>query len=75
MTRRFCDVCGRELTRNFVTDPLVRTDGLMVVRVMVGKKTASSLVWGDGDICQPCLVGIVKNGHDVDSGGEPVECI
>jgi len=74
MTKWFCDVCGRELGRNYVSDRLRVSDGLRVVEVTVGKKDKHGLTWDKGDICRPCLMGIITNGHDVDSSGEPKEC-
>ena len=74
MTKTFCDLCGRELTRNFTIDRLRVSDGLIVLEVTVSRKVKNSLVKNMGDICRSCLVGIITNGHDVDVSGEPEQC-
>lgn len=60
MIKHFCDVCGCETTRNYVSDRLKRSCKDFQVEVTVGKNPT----WNRGDICLKCLLDVINNGLD-----------
>jgi hypothetical protein len=75
MIRRYCDACGTEITRNYVSERLkvkrsVRTeDGkwtTVEVEVHVGTAVSPNryvaLTWNNGDLCIGCVIDTVTIG-------------
>ena len=64
MIKQFCDGCGEEIKRNYVTDRLKRTFQLegtpFHIEVMAGK----SNVTNDGDLCLDCLMKVINEGRE-----------
>lgn len=58
MIKHYCDVCGKELDRNYVSDRLIRTMGKVKTEVMVSIDGA----WNHGDICLVCLMNVLTAG-------------
>jgi len=64
MIRRFCDACGKEIAKNYVSDRLTaertfKNDGKKVVvkvEVMVGTDNVTN----KGDICRDCVIDTVN---------------
>lgn len=61
MIRRYCDVCGEEIKRNYVDQRLIRHLNEWRIEIIVGHK---DLGWNNGDICLKCLLNIVQNGTE-----------
>ena len=53
--RTFCDLCGKPLTRNMVTDRLMVEQGHFRAEVLVSKDGDTT----DGDLCCDCLIKIL----------------
>jgi len=70
MIRRFCDVCGEELTVN--NEPCAGDNGKRVVAEMRGKTgtlhvevlTAINGVYNGGDVCKYCVIYAVSTCDD-----------
>lgn len=54
----FCDGCGTEITRNYVSKRLQRKRGRFVAEVMVHTDGTSN----KGDICLRCLMDVITKG-------------
>lgn len=71
MTKHFCDLCGAELKRNYVSDRHTPTlkiepgsfDGKRV-RVTAQVAVAVDGVWNEGDIFLHCLLRVLKEGEE-----------
>jgi len=61
MIKYYCDVCGKELTRDYVEDRLVRE----LDRVKVEVTVAIDGTWNKGDICGDCLIKAISKGKDI----------
>jgi hypothetical protein len=61
MIKHYCDVCGEETKRNFVSDRLQRHHNEWRVEIMVGHK---DLGWNSGDICLTCLLNVINQGTE-----------
>ncbi|MBC8488486.1 MAG: hypothetical protein H8D45_20860 [Bacteroidetes bacterium] len=57
MIKYYCDVCGQELTRNYVGNRLRSNYNNVSVEVMV----AIGNVWNEGELCGTCLKDVIVN--------------
>jgi hypothetical protein len=55
-----CDVCGTDLTRNYVSERLRAKLGIVDVEVTVGIRGT----WNSGEICRSCLAKVVAEGKE-----------
>ncbi len=60
MIKEFCDVCGKEVKRNFVKDRLAKKYGSVFVEFDVG--TNHELNYGA--ICKDCLIKAITDGTE-----------
>lgn len=75
MIRHFCDVCGDEVTRNYVSERLTSTDahmgtpspgapGVLVTygkpRVQFEVHVGVGAAWNAGDLCLHCLLSAIS---------------
>jgi len=60
MIKRYCDVCGKEVERNYVAQRLRQEMGRVVVEVMV----AIDGIWNKGEICLGCLTDVLVHGSE-----------
>jgi len=61
MIKHFCDVCEKEIQRNYVDERLVHKLRDFEVEMIVKKENTSN----DGELCYRCLMNIVTNGKEV----------
>lgn len=71
MTKHFCDVCGKQLKRNYVSDrhtPTLKVEPESFdekrVKVTAQVTVAVNDVWNEGDICLHCLLRVLKEGEE-----------
>ena len=51
MIRRYCDICGQEVRRDYTSDRLLKWDHKIGIQITLGfNKT-----WNDGDFCLTCI--------------------
>jgi len=55
MIKHFCDVCKKEVERNFVNQRFKQTSLIRGTRVGVEIIVGIDDVWNAGDICDACL--------------------
>lgn len=62
MYKILCDICNKEIQRNYVDKRLKRSDkyGFEIEVMVAYKKT-----WNDGDLCLNCLMEIINKGEEV----------
>jgi len=60
MLRLFCDVCDKEIKRNYVSERYKPMLGKFRVEIMVSFKDA----WNSGEICKECLLKIINEGKE-----------
>lgn len=60
MIKYFCDMCGKEVKRNYISERFHPKKGNFKVEVMV----AFDNTWNDGIICKDCLWDILKTGKE-----------
>ena len=65
MIKTFCDVCEKEIDRNWVTQRLVRYFAIPhKVSVEVEIIVKIDGVWNDGAICEGCLMTAIVEGEE-----------
>jgi hypothetical protein len=55
MIKHFCDVCGKEITRNMVSERFNENCILRNKRVQVEIVIGVGSTWNAGDLCRGCL--------------------
>jgi len=68
MIKYFCDVCGKEVTRNFVDKRLNVKVGIVSVEVMLGV----NLVHNHGVVCGKCLASILCEAIKIDANEKEI---
>lgn len=62
--KHFCDVCDRQINRNYVSDRLVVQRGPFVAEVMVSKDGTSNT----GELCKDCVMEMFTYGEEPPRG-------
>ena len=61
MIKHYCDICEKEVHRNYVSDRLkMKLEGFEV-EVMVTKDNTTN----SGELCRDCLLKILRTGHEL----------
>lgn len=72
MVKHYCDICGKEIVRNYVCTRLygsVQPKGLdksinLELIVGIGSTSRATGVWNNGDVCRECLSEAVNRAFD-----------
>ena len=60
MLKMFCDLCEKEIKRNYVSNRLRLKYRKMVLEVVVGKEYSVNA----GQLCKKCLLTIIEKGEE-----------
>lgn len=67
--RRFCDLCGVEIERNYVAERFQPwkwfTSGAGGINVTVELAVRIGETWNKGDACLPCIRSVVTEGKEI----------
>jgi hypothetical protein len=61
MTKYFCDICEREIGRNFVSKRLERVGWHNDKKVQIQVTCGVGEQWNRGEICLDCLLEAIKD--------------
>lgn len=64
-TKRYCDVCGREITTNVVTDRITRDSSMrkpngLPQRLQIEVQCGVGAAWNAGDLCKYCVIDFIN---------------
>lgn len=71
MIKYYCDGCGNELDRNYVSEKLLIKDAIgdppctYGIQVQAGRSNDGvSVLWNAGELCRGCLIHLIVEGID-----------
>jgi hypothetical protein len=60
MIKEYCDVCKKEIKRNYISERFCAELGDMEIEIIV----AYQHTWNNGHICKSCLLDVVNKGKE-----------
>ncbi len=64
MIKYYCDVCGNEIKRNYVTERLKRKLEINEKKIVAQISIAIDGIWNMGDLCYSCLMKVMSEGKE-----------
>ena len=59
MIKHYCDSCGKEVSRNVVSDRLHGDKQVNGTKIMWEVVVGTGTTWNNGDLCAPCLKTLI----------------
>jgi hypothetical protein len=57
--KHFCDSCGKEVSRNTVSERLIGHKQIGGKKIMWEVVVGVGDTWNAGEVCEPCLRGLI----------------